>query len=81
MQQLTEDAETSMNTNWQQGSNQQQYTLTSGACRAVVWYQATGEWAALITQGTTAINNGTFRTLMDTQTWCEDRLAELQAKT
>jgi hypothetical protein len=69
-----------MNTMWQRGSVQQQYTLTVGLYQALVWYQTTGVWAALISRENVAVNNHVFKTLMDAQIWCEDRLAELQAK-
>jgi hypothetical protein len=64
---------------WQRGSGQQ-YTLTAGDYQALVWYLSTGEWAALISRNHTAVNNNLFPTRIDAQVWCEDRLAELQAK-
>ncbi len=51
--------------NWQRGSNQQQYTLTSGICQALVWYQPAGEWTALISRNHTAINHNFFKNLME----------------
>lgn len=65
---------------WQRGSSQQQYTLTVGVYQALVWYQTTGEWAALISRENVAVNTNFFKNLMAAQTWCEERLAELQAK-
>jgi hypothetical protein len=65
---------------WQRGSKLQQSTLSVGDYQALVWYQTTGEWAALIRRDHTAINSDLFATLIDAQVWCEDRLAELQAQ-
>jgi hypothetical protein len=77
---MTDDAEAQMNTKWQGGSGQQQYTLTVGDYQALVWYQTTGDWSALISRDNVAVNNNTFNTLKDAQIWCETHLTELQAK-
>jgi hypothetical protein len=61
---------------WQRGLSQQQYTLTCGTYQMQVWYQSAGEWGALISLDHTAISNNFFKTLMDAQIWCEERLAE-----
>ena len=65
---------------WQHGPQLRQYTLTVDTYQALVWHQAAGQWAAIISHEGTAINSDTFETLMDAQMWCEGRLAKLQAK-
>ena len=64
---------------WQRGPVAHQYSLTVGEWQARVWYQITGDWAALISRNHSAVDDHYFKNLMEAQLWCEDRLAELQA--
>jgi hypothetical protein len=64
---------------WQRGPGHHQYTLTTGGYEAHVWYQPSGEWAALISRNDIPENCNFFKNVMDAQTWCETRLAEMQA--
>lgn len=65
---------------WLRGSKQRQYTLTVGLYQALVWYQTTGDWSALISRDNVAVTTNLFATLIDAQVWCETHLTELQAQ-
>lgn len=75
---MTDD--TDIRKNWLPGPSPQQYILTSGAYEGRVWYIPSQEWAAVITQANTVLNYNFFKNLVEAQIWCEERLAELQAK-
>ncbi len=65
---------------WHRGPIAHQYSLIVGDHQALVWYQMTGDWAALISHDHTAIAHNLFKNAIEAQLWCEAYLAKIPTK-
>ncbi len=65
---------------WHRSSTQHQYTLTAGDYQALVWWQTTGGWVAMISRDHIAVEHNFFKNLIEAQVWCEACLIQFKAK-
>jgi hypothetical protein len=65
---------------WSFDAATNEYRLTLDACTADVWQETTGQWLARVQAPNQSIARGNFASRGQAQHWCEDTIAQLNAR-